>query len=162
MVRHLKAKGRYEEARAQLDAWLHQDPDNPRLLLEMAETLDAMGRESLALGYYRRAIAEGLDRAFLLDAYLGLGANLRLMGRYFEARQVLERAAREFPDSQATRVLLALVLYGDGNAGDAIRGLLDVILTYADQPDLRRYRHAILYLKDHLHDIRRSDDDSAE
>ncbi|MDA8192614.1 MAG: tetratricopeptide repeat protein [Thermaerobacter sp.] len=154
MVRHLKSKGRFSEARALLEEWLAEDPENPRLWLEMAFILDAMGQEPEAIGCYQRALDGGLDRAFVLEAYIGLGMNWRLTGHLYEARKLLEKAVAEYPDFPSARVFYALLLYADGNPGDAIRALLDVVLDVAHAPDIRQYRAVLKYYRDHLHESR--------
>lgn len=150
MIRHLKSKGRYEEARDQLAIWLEADPDNPRLVLEMGFTLDNLGDEVHAIPFYERALALGLDPADRPDAYIGLGSSLRVTGRTWDSRKVFERALGEFSDHPGIRVFYALTLYQDGNASDAVRQLLDVMLREVVHPDFVPYRQSLRYYRDHL------------
>lgn len=152
MVRHLKAKGRFDEAQQQLEGWLAEDPEDARLLFEMASLLDNMGKEDEAIPYYQKAIAHELDKAFLPEAYLGLGSSLRVVGAYYRARVTLEKASELFPKHEGIHVFLALALYSDGNPGDAMRELLGVVLRSSRGSSIEPYRRALTYYRDHLHD----------
>ncbi|AEJ38923.1 chloramphenicol acetyltransferase [Sulfobacillus acidophilus TPY] len=152
LVRHLKAKGRFEEAQAQLQQWLAEDPANPRLLWEMAVLLDNQNKEADAVLYYQRAIELGLDRMHLADAYLGWGSSLRVVGRYSESRQVLERGIAEFPHHAGLKVFHALTLWTLDNYGDAFGELLEVIVKTAADETLEPYRATLAYYRDHWRD----------
>ncbi|MCY0879154.1 MAG: tetratricopeptide repeat protein [Firmicutes bacterium] len=157
LVRRLKAKGRYEEAERRLAIWLADDPDNPRLLLEMAELLDQQRREEEAIGYYEAALTHGLDPLHRAEAYAGLGSSLRAVGRIHDSYRVLSEAVREFPQHLALKVLLALTLEKQQNFGEAIDQLLTVILAAAQDPTLNPYRPALQYDLLHRHDEKRKD-----
>lgn len=154
IVRHLKSRGRHLEARDLLAAWLESDADNPRLLVEMAFVLDNLGLEEEAVGYYERSIERGLGPPWLADAYVGLGSSLRVLGRIWDSRQVLETGLKKFPAHPGMKVFHALTLYADNNAADAVRGLLDVLLEEMRHEDLVSYRQAIQYYREHLNDGR--------
>ncbi len=152
MIRHLKSKGRFEEARDQLAIWLESDPENPRLVVEMAFTLDNLGDEAAAIPYYEKALELGLDPTQRPDAYIGLGSSLRVVGRTWAARQLLEKGLEEFAQHPAMRVFYALALFQDHNAGDAFRQLLDVTLREVSSPEFTPYRRALMYYRDHLNE----------
>ena len=152
LVRRLKAKGRYDEALAQLDAWLSGDPDNPILAYEMAATLDNQGRELEAIPYYQKALLGELDRLHRVDAIVGLGSSLRVVGRIRESFSVLAAGRQEFPRNQALQVFYALTLERMGNFGDAVSELLDVIAASACEESLDLYRTAIRHCRDHRYD----------
>lgn len=158
LVRHLKIKGRYEEAERQLAVWLSEDPDNPRLLFEMALILDNQGREAEAINYYQSALAGELDGAHRIDALIGLGSSFRVVGRVFESHQVLAEARREYPGHAALDVFYALTLEQQGNYGDAIGTLLSLITETGREASLDEYRTAIRYYRDHRHDFRTPSD----
>lgn len=152
LVRHLKGKGRFEEAERQLAVWLNEDPDNPRLLFEMAVLLDNQAREAEAIPYYESALAGDLDRVHRVDAYIGLGSSLRVVGRIQESYQVLQRALEEYPHHMALKVFASLTAERMGNFGDAMQGLLDVIVECGRDATLDDYRPAIRFYRDHRHD----------
>lgn len=150
MIRHLKSKGRYQEARDQLAAWLEADGDNPRLVLEMAFTLDNLGDEGTAIGYYERAFALGLDVSLRADAYIGLGSSLKVVGRTWQSRKVLEDGLEEFPHHPGMRIFYAFTLFQDGNPADAFRQVLDVAIREVTHTEFTPYRKSIQYYRDHL------------
>ncbi|WP_243239258.1 tetratricopeptide repeat protein [Sulfobacillus harzensis] len=156
LVRHLKAKGRYEEAERQLRIWLDEDPENPRLVFEMAVILDNQGREAEAIDFYQSALDGDLDGAHRIDAMIGLGSSLRVVGRVLESYQVLEKAHHEYPHHMALAVFYALTLEQMGNYGEAISTLLQVIAETGREESLDVYRPAIRYYRDHRHDFRSS------
>ncbi|MCL5116876.1 MAG: tetratricopeptide repeat protein [Firmicutes bacterium] len=158
LVRHLKTKGRFEEAERQLTIWLEEDPENPRLLLEMATLLDNQGREGEAIPFYEGALAGELDRPHRVDAYVGLGSSLRVEGRIHDSEQLMQKAMEEYPHHMALKVFSALTLERMGNYGEAIQRLLDVIVESGRDPSLDAYRPAIRYYRDHRHDGRLGDE----
>lgn len=152
LVRRLKAKGRYEEAQRQLQAWLDADPENPRLLFEMAVVLDNQGLEDDAIPYYQAALSRDLNGAQRVEAYLGLGSSLRVVGRVFESYQVMSSAVEEYPQHLALKVFYALTLERMGNFGDAVTQLLNVVLECGKGDTLDAYRPALRYYREHRHD----------
>lgn len=152
LVRRLKAKGRYDEVLQQLKAWLESDPENPVLLYEMASALDNQGREQDAISYYRQALDSDLDKMHRVDALVGLGSSLRVVGRVGESYGVLTEALEEFPHHQALKVFYALTLERMGNFGDAVSQLLDVIAESGEAESLELYKPAIRQYRDKRHD----------
>jgi tetratricopeptide (TPR) repeat protein len=152
LVRRLKAKGRYQEAERRLGIWLKEDPENPRLLLEMAELLDNQGREAEAIAYYEEALGHGLDPLHRAEAYAGLGSSLRVVGRINDSHAVLSRAVDEFPQHLALKVFLALTLEQQHNFGQALDQLLEVIVAGVQDPTLEPYRAVFQYYRSHRHD----------
>ncbi len=159
LVRRLKAKGRYEEAARQLKAWLGADPENPLLLYEMALVLDNQGYEEQAIPYYQDALSRDLDPLHRVDALLGLGSSLRVVGRVGDSLQVLSQAIGEFPQHTALKVFYAVTLERMGNFGDAISKLLEVIVENGRGESLDQYRPTLRYLEKHRHDGRECDRD---
>lgn len=152
LVRRLKAKGRYDEALQQLNAWLDGDPDNPLLLYEVAATLDNQGRAADAIPFYQQALAGELDPLHRVDAIVGLGSSLRVTGRIRESYGQLSEGLREYPRHQALKVFYALTLERMGNFGDAVTELLDVIADSGQEESLELYRPAIRHYRDFRHD----------
>jgi len=152
LVRHLKAKGRLAEAERQLAVWLNQDSNNARLLFEMALVLDNQGREADAIDYYERALAGELGLGHRVDAYIGLGSSLRVVGRVFDSFTTLKNALQEYPQHIALHVVYALTLERMGNYGEAISELLQVIVESGKDDTLDLYRPALRYYRHHRHD----------
>ncbi len=69
--RTLSAAGRFAEAKAALDRYLDQRPDDPDARTERARTLSKLGRPDAAVGDYTRAIREREARGRVVaDDYL--------------------------------------------------------------------------------------------
>jgi tetratricopeptide (TPR) repeat protein len=142
-VRQLRADGRHEEAREQLAALAKTTPADAEVLYEAASVHDYLDLEEQAVSYYVAAIEAGLSGPRLRGAYLGLGSTYRLLGRYDESLEILERGLREFPDGQEFRVFSAMTHYNLGRFQEAMGILLRVIADTSDDPDVRSYERAI-------------------
>ena len=59
-VRALRGDGHFDGALALLSQVLRTDPENARILYEIACTFDPQGKELDAIPFYERAIATGL------------------------------------------------------------------------------------------------------
>jgi tetratricopeptide (TPR) repeat protein len=70
LIRHLKSRGKFEEAHEQLEQWMEAQPNSPYLELEMAGILDELGRPHEAVLYYEDALAHEAPAPF------GFGAEI--------------------------------------------------------------------------------------
>jgi tetratricopeptide (TPR) repeat protein len=122
---------------------LEQHPDDARVLYEVGGAYDTAGEESTALGFYERAMANGLSGDALRRCYLQYGSTLRNEGRIAESLAVFERARREFPDSVSLAIWVAFSLEAAGRPRAAMAALLDVIADHVDAEELERYRPAL-------------------
>jgi tetratricopeptide (TPR) repeat protein len=73
----LRTLGQTEAAKQILLELVSAKPNHPIILYQCAWTHDAMGLEREAVGFYERAITNGLEGNDLAGAYLGLGSTLR-------------------------------------------------------------------------------------
>ncbi len=103
---------------AYFQALLAEHPDHPVLVYEVGGAYDTAGQEETARGYYERALALGLDGDVLA---------------------VLDRARREFPDSDSVRVFRALTLNDAQRPDEAVAELLTVVTGHAEVTDLGRW-----------------------
>jgi tetratricopeptide (TPR) repeat protein len=118
---------------------LARHPDHPVLVYEVGGAYDTAGDEAAAVAHYERALALGLEGDVLRRCLCQYGSTLRWLGRLDESVAVLERARREFPDSDSVRVFLALTLNDAGRADAAVAELLSVVVTHAEHTDLGRW-----------------------
>jgi tetratricopeptide (TPR) repeat protein len=118
---------------------LAANPGHPVLTYEVAGAYDTAGREAEARGRYEEAMRLGLAGDALRRCLCQYGSTLRWLGDYAASRQVLERARREFPGSDAVRVFHALTLNDAGEGDMAVGELLAVVTRHADVTDLGRY-----------------------
>jgi tetratricopeptide (TPR) repeat protein len=118
---------------------LARHPDHPVLVYEVAGAYDTAGEEEVARQLYERAMELGLDGDALRRCLCQYGSTLRWLGDYGKSIEVLDRARREFPDSDAVRVFRALTLSEAGRGDEAAGELLGVITAHAEVTDLGRY-----------------------
>jgi tetratricopeptide (TPR) repeat protein len=124
---------------AYFERLLADHPGHPVLTYEVAGAYDTAGQEAKAAVLYETAMQLGLSGDALRRCLCQYGSTLRWLGRLEESTAVLERARREFPDSDAVRVFLALT-HNDAARGDAAVGeLLAVITSHPEVTDLGRY-----------------------
>ncbi len=132
-------------------------PGHPVLTYEVAGAYDTAGQEAKAAVLYEAAMQLGLSGDTLRRCLCQYGSTLRWLGRLEESTAVLERARREFPDSDAVRVFLALT-HNDAGRGDAaVSELLAVITNHPEVTDLGRYATGLRGLAQWLADGRPED-----
>jgi tetratricopeptide (TPR) repeat protein len=124
---------------AYFESLLAAHPDHPVLLYEVAGAYDTAGQEATARQYYERALGLGLSGDTLRMCLCQYGSTLRWLEDYDASLAVLDRARKEFPDSDAVRVFRALTLNEAGRADEAVAELITVITTHAEVTDLGRY-----------------------
>lgn len=139
------------QAHEELVSLAARRPHDAAVAYQAAWAHDALGLEAEAVPYYERALAgTGLAEQDRHGAFLGLGSTLRVLGRYREAREVLDRGLGEFAQDAALRTFLAMTLYNLGESREAVGTLLRVTAATSEDPRVRAYRPAIEYYADHL------------
>lgn len=93
-VKVARAEGSFANAMSILNAELAKDPSNAAVILQIAWTHDALGKEQDAVPAYEKAIHLGLKGQDLIDAYLGLGSTYRTIGDYAKSKELFERAIK--------------------------------------------------------------------
>ncbi|MFD0557139.1 tetratricopeptide repeat protein [Stackebrandtia endophytica] len=124
---------------AYFEELLSRHPGHPVLIFEVAGAYDTAGQEATARKLYEQALDLGLDGDTLRRCLCQYGSTLRWLGELDASRAVLDRARREFPDSDAVRVFAALTNLEAGRADDAVADLLTVITEHAEATDLGRW-----------------------
>ncbi len=114
-------------------------PDHPVLVYELGGAYDTAGQEALARTHYERALRLGLEGDVLRRCLCQYGSTLRWLGELDASREVLDRARREFPESDSVRVFSALTRLEAADADGAVAELLEVITGHADATDLGRW-----------------------
>jgi tetratricopeptide (TPR) repeat protein len=148
-VRLREAK-QYDDALQLLLSLYEAHPRHPLVNYHCAWTCDAVGRESEAVPFYRRAIENGLAGADLEGALLGLGSTYRCLGQYEESAQVLRQGVQQFPESRQFEAFLALTLYNLGDHASAMELLIRNLAETSEDESIRRYRRALLFYADKL------------
>jgi len=141
-------EGRTDEAIALLEVVLAKSPDDPVALYQLGSAHDSAGHEAEAVEPYRRALAGGLNPELALAARIQLASTLRNLGETRESVEILEAAVAEHPEHRAARMFLSLALVSDGRPMDAVRILLDLLLTNPGPPE--RYARSLRNYADDL------------
>lgn len=136
---------------------LAEHPGHPVLTYEVAGAYDSAGRESEACARYEEALRLGLEGDTLRRCLCQYGSTLRWLERYDDSREILFRARREYPQSDAVRVFLALTHNDAGHPDAAVAELLTVITDHPEVTDLGRYAAGLAGLAQWLADGRPDD-----
>ncbi|MDX6360841.1 MAG: hypothetical protein QOH37_3895 [Nocardioidaceae bacterium] len=136
---------------------LAEHPGHPVLTYEVAGAYDSAGREADACATYEEALRLGLEGDTLRRCLCQYASTLRWLERYDESREVLLRARREYPQSDAVRVFLALTHNDSGRPDAAVAELLTVITDHPEVTDLGRYATGLAGLAGWLADGRPAD-----
>jgi tetratricopeptide (TPR) repeat protein len=145
----LRKNNKPEEAAKILKALLQTHPDNPDVNYQMAWTCDFMGKESEAVSYYEKALANHLveDR---FGALLGLGSTYRCLGEYEKSLKIFDQAIIEFPTNRALKTFRALTLYNLGKAKESVGQLLVQLLDTTNDTSIQSYERALRFYSDKL------------
>jgi tetratricopeptide (TPR) repeat protein len=142
---------------AYFESLLAEHPDHPVLVYEVAGAYDTAGQEEKARGLYERAIDLGLAGDALRRCLCQYGSTLRWVGEYDRSLAVLDRARKEWPESDAVRVFRALTLNDSGRHDEAVAELMTVITAHAEVTDLGRWAEGLRGLAQWLADGRPDD-----
>ena len=146
----LRERGELEAARELLLELRAERPDDPRVAVETAWVHDSLGHEEEAVGHYAAALAGELSQEELQGAYLGLGSTLRALGRDDDSDRVLRAGMQRCPDFRPLRAFHALTAYSRGDARDAVRTLIHLLLESSEDPTVQRYRRSLTAYADDL------------
>lgn len=139
-----------EEARKLLLELSATYPDDAEITFQTAVVHDNLGLEREAIPYYVKALDQGLARADLERALLGLGSTYRGLGEYQKAVETLRRGVREFPDNRALQAFLAMALYNTQQYKEAIELLFTNLMETTTDERLQYYKRPIDYYAQHL------------
>ena len=148
-AKQLRSEGKYSEALEILNLLLEKSPDDDEINYQIGWTYDASDRCDQAIPFYENALSLGLsnDRD---GCFLALGSSLRAIGRYEEAKKVLQKGIEEFPSNEALKPFLAITLYNLGENQQAINLLMKTILTTSADKNILAYSRAFEYYAEHL------------
>ena len=118
-------------------------PRDPRVLYEVGGAYDTAGEETTALGFYERAMTEGIDGDVGRRCYLQYGSTLRNLGRLDESVTVFAQARSEFPDSVALGAFESLSLHAVGRFNTALGSLLALLADHVHSEEIDRYKPAM-------------------
>jgi tetratricopeptide (TPR) repeat protein len=143
LAERLYAEREFEHARPLLLELRREQPDDPRVAVLTAWTHDSLGLEEEAAEHYEAALANGLSGEDLRGALLGLGSTYRTLGRDEDSERIFRRGLEEFPDFRPYRVFRAMLQYNRGEAREAVRELIEVLVETTSDPAIQRYQRAL-------------------
>jgi tetratricopeptide (TPR) repeat protein len=149
-ARDLRRDEELEQSQELLLELLDEHPDDPTILFEVGGSYDVLGDEGMAIPYYREALDAGLAGDERHECLICLGSSLRVVGEYDEAVECLERAVEEYPTRNSGRAFLALAHYSNGRPDEAVRMLLDLLLSTTGDADIRSFADPLEYYRDNL------------
>lgn len=132
-------------------------PDDPDVLYEVGGAYDTAGQEAIAAGYYRQALAAGLEGVWLRQCYLQYGSTLRNLGRFEESLALFDEGLAEFPTSESLILFRALTLHAMGDAGTALGSVLRLIADRFPTEEVLRYEAALRGNAAYLESLDRKD-----
>lgn len=118
-------------------------PENARVLYEVGGAYDTAGQDDIALGFYEKALAVGLEGDLLRRCYVQYGSTLRNLGAYERSLEVFKAARAAFPDSPALGAFEAITLHAAGRSNESIASLLDLLVKFVRTSEIDRYKPAI-------------------
>jgi predicted Zn-dependent protease len=149
-----------EEARTLLLDLAATYPDEAEITYQTAIVHDNLGLERGAIPFYVQTLTQGLsgpDTATKLmkreRAFLGLGSTYRGLGEYQQAEETLRRGLREFPQSRALQIFLAMTLYNTQQHKEAMELVLTNLAETTSDETLQYYKRGISYYALHLDEI---------
>jgi len=139
----VRDRGHMEPTIAAFREILAEHPDDPAVLYEVGGAYDTDGQEEIALGYYRRAMAAGLEGRWLRQCYLQYGSTLRNLGRLDESLAAFDEGIMRFPESESLGIFRALTLHAMGRPNAALGAVLSVIADRFPTAEVQRYEAAL-------------------
>lgn len=149
----LRQEGELKESNQLLVNLVEQAPDDANLQYQVAWSFDLLGEETKAVPHYQQAIELGLEDEDQQGAIIGLGSTYRTLGRYDEARKLLEDGLSQFPANGAMKIFYAMTLYNLQNHRQAIEILLKTVAEETANEDIRNYKKAIMFYAEHLDEV---------
>jgi tetratricopeptide (TPR) repeat protein len=142
---------------AYFEQLLAQHPHHPGHTTHAAAPNHPPAHEATAKVFYERALELGIDGEPLRRCLCQYGSTLRWLGELDASLAALERARKQFPDSESVRVFQALTLNEAGRADEAVGLLLGIVARHGEVTDLGRYAAGLGGLAQWLIDGRPAD-----
>ena len=108
-----------------------RDPQDPRVLFEIASLHDYLGEEEQAVGPYRAALDAGLDAPQHDEALLQLASTLRNLGQCTQSIELLRQIPSGSPIFTDAQAFLALALHDADQPTEALQLALSAIVRHA-------------------------------
>ncbi len=146
----LRKDNKPDQAVVLLTELLKLNPDDPTINYQMAWNCDLMGKESEAVPFYEKAIANGLSGEDRKGAMLGLGSTYRCLGEYQKSLKVFDQVITEFSDDRSLKVFRTLTLHNLDKSEEAVSELLIQLLDTTSDQSIKSYDKALRFYSDKL------------
>lgn len=149
----LRQADELEQSQELLLQLLKKHPGDALVLYEVGGAYDVLGEERQAIPYYKKAIGAGLEGDALHECLICIGSCYRNIGEFETAVEELQKAVKQFPDRNSTKVFLALAHYSDAQEDKAVQILIELLLSTTKDQDILAYADVLEFYKDHLDEI---------
>ena len=145
----LRKVDNHEESRKLLLELLSDAQYKAKAHLQIAWSFDNEGKEHDAISHYKLALVGPLSEKEHFDVLFGLASTFRSVGEYDKALQYFEKTISDYPDSIEVKPFYAMCLYNLGRSNEAIKLLLELLISTTSSESIKKYQRAILlYSKD--------------
>ena len=134
------------DPQARIDAayrLLRACPGDPRLVYEVAGTLDVAGRVREAIPLYDASLAAGLREPHRHRALIQKASSLREAGDPGAALAILDELAAQRPASGSVAAFRALAAFEAGDPGAALADALEALMAHSGDADDDIYRGVV-------------------
>ena len=152
-ARELRKNDELEASQELLLELLAKHAKDPLVLYEVGGAFDVLGEEQEAIPYYSKAIDAGLEGDDLQECYICLGMCHRNTGDFETAVSILKKAVQKFPERNSIKAFLALAEYSDAQEDEAMRILLELLITTTKDEDILTFADTLDFYKDNLDEV---------
>lgn len=149
-VMYLKEEGRFDESNKLLLELYKRFPNDTLVNYYCAWSFDALGEETKAIPYYKKAIQLGLAGENLEGALLGLGSTYRALGQYEKSQEIFKKGIELFPKNNALKVFYSMTLFNLTEYQKAMEVLLHCMIETVQDPNILKYKRAIEFYSNKL------------
>ncbi|MGR3763344.1 tetratricopeptide repeat protein [Rossellomorea sp. NS-SX7] len=142
---NLRKKGDIQASIDLFKKMIEEDPLNGHLHYQSAWSHDALGKESEAIPYYKKALELGLNESDLQGAYVGLGSTFRTLGQYENAKKILNEGMERFPENNALKLFYSMTLHNVKEHSEAMEILLNLLAETSSDHTIQSYHKAIKF-----------------
>lgn len=146
----LREKGDAKAALAILLEIGTRDTDDAEVALLIARAYDSIGQERDAVPWFERALAHGLVDEDHAEAAIGLGSDLRSLGEFERAIEVLALAHSRYPTNRAIETFLAMARFNAGDQQVAFETLLRILAENSGDQDIRAHAGALTFFAEDI------------
>ncbi|GKW45961.1 hypothetical protein NCCP2050_16530 [Planococcus sp. NCCP-2050] len=147
---NLRREGKLFESHHILEEMISVDPENALLRYEYAWSCDILAKDDEAISSYKLALKLGLPEPQAVNAYGQIGSLYRLQGCLEEAEHILMSGMSKVQDDSLLKIHYAFTQYDFGDSEEAMRWMVEALLSSTRKPEILLNQRAISYLGSNL------------